>query len=211
MELAKKGTGAIQTVILMTHKKAVCQNLFGNQPTDHFHMMVYYDDGKFTDSNPNRVWSKLKDEKGVEWNSQMVIKPQALEIYFQCEGREICSVFGDKQILERLRYANKEVKEGMQNRINDREDDRKRKRQDQRFGDDDWWITVAKKNPGELQRLIQSLGIRDVSKFLSYAARFMKEYKFDSLIYDPRSSIIENQVNAQIRKVYHSWDWWECV
>ena len=51
MELVKKGTASVQTVVLMQHKNAVCQNLFGNKPNDHYHMLVYYSDGKFTDSN----------------------------------------------------------------------------------------------------------------------------------------------------------------
>ncbi|XP_046843244.1 uncharacterized protein LOC124437303 [Xenia sp. Carnegie-2017] len=210
-DLVKKGTGSVQAVVLVTHANAICHNLFGGKKADHFHMLVYYNAGKFTDSNANRIWSKFKIEKGVEWNSQMIIKPQSMEAYVQCEVRLVAAVFGDKQILERLRHANKpEVKAIMQQRIDDRDDDRKRKRKDDKYGDDDWWVSVAHKNAGELQSLITSLGIRDVSKFLSYAARFMPEYKFDGFIYDPRRAVIENQINEEIKRVYRSWDWWEC-
>ena len=82
-----------------------------------------------------------------------------------------------------------------------RDDGCKRKRGggDSKYGEDDWWVHVANKNPGELQRMIQNLGIRDVSKFLSYAARFMPEFKFDSFIYDPRRGVMENQINEQIK------------
>ena len=71
----------------MKHEKAVCQNLFANKAKDHFHMLVYYSDGKFTDSNTNRVWSKMKEEKVVSWSSQQIIK-QILSAFQRTAGRQ---------------------------------------------------------------------------------------------------------------------------
>lgn len=174
------------------HEKAPCGLLF-KEPVTHWHIIVWFNHAKPTDTSFHRSLLIELDKKGRHWSGEMIRVQDSMTKYIQCEPRALVTLYGNpawKSYVDEHWFLRHAMKKNIEVR------DERAKGVKRKFHESDWYEEQGM-NPQKLCDEIVAWGCRDVASYLMYMKKEKPERSYGSFIYHPRRDVIERQINGK--------------
>lgn len=124
---------SVEAFVLSERLDATCNDLF-DVPTDHWHLLVWYQMAKPTDTGFHRAFFSA-GKRFENWKSQLIKVPTSMMQYVQCEPRKVIKCMYGPQLKKMMEDAWRTTGE-MQIKIQKREANKNHK---SKWADDDWY------------------------------------------------------------------------
>ena len=193
--------------VLAEHFNAKCQDMW-DTPTDHWHLLVWFKCGKPTDSKFHRKFFECT-KKGVSWNSSLIYKPTSMMQYVQCEPRIVIQMWLPPSVKKEMEEA-WENRTAMKDKIEKRDSKKENPVKKRKWAENDWFAENGS-NPQSFTEHIIEHGCTNVSSFLMYAKRFIKDQTYGSFIFSRDKARLEKEINDAIKRHYYMFDYFECL
>ena len=183
------------------HAASPCSGLF-EEPTDHYHMMVWFDDKSKAQDKAFHKWF-YRYVHGKQWKSQTVRSERGLLQYMQCEPRELVELYSSAQHAKFVQHCY-ETRHEMQAKIETR--DAKKTKGTAKINyvsENDWW-QEHDCNPQAIVNCMVQHGIRDVNRFLLWLSEHEPDKTMRSLTFHREKARLEKEINMSVRRHWYT-------
>ena len=187
---------------LSKHAASPCSGLF-EEPTDHYHLLVWFDDGagKAMDKGFHKWFYRFMH--GKQRKSQSVRSERAMLQYIQCEPRELIELYSSAQHAKFVQQCY-DSRHEMQTKIDEREKKKTKGTAKINYvSENDWW-QEHDCNPQAIVDCMVKNGIRDVNRFLLWLGEHEPDKTMGSLTFHREKGRLEKEINMSVRRYWYT-------